>query len=84
MTDQERIEKATFDGQKWCGPQERQRCAKHPRRWEIYRWVWDPPEEGLDMLSVLEAAGRVSQVRECAECLREHEAEELVLLQEAP
>lgn len=22
------------------GPMEKQRCQHHPRRWEMYRWIW--------------------------------------------
>lgn len=49
VTDADRIAAATVRGTRMIGPDERQRCARHPKRWQIYRWTWpvgDSPENG--------------------------------------
>lgn len=76
MTDEQRVEQATREGDVMNGPKERQRCAKHPRRWEIYRW-WRPvPGEGETQLACLQGGGETEVVRSCADCIAEAEAEE--------
>lgn len=66
MTDADRVRLATSSGRLLLGPCERQRCAKHPRRWEIYRWRW-PVDAGPD-------AGDVEVVRSCLACSEEEES----------
>lgn len=49
LSDEDRIAQATVvrvsKGRTYYrGPLERQRCAKHPTRWETYRWYWDVGE----------------------------------------
>lgn len=49
MNDEERVRLATRSGDRMLGPKERQRCAEHRRKWEIYRWTWPfggSPESG--------------------------------------
>lgn len=60
MTDQERIERAVRKGSCMVGPAERQRCAVHPRRWEIYRWTWDIGDDPT--------SGEAEIVRSCGAC----------------
>jgi hypothetical protein len=74
MNDSERIAKATRKGNLMHGPAERQRCAKHRTRWEIYCWVWRVPEDG-DHLSAI-TDGEPERVRACSLCNAESEAED--------
>lgn len=65
MTDEVRVAQAVRSGRRMLGPAERQRCARHPKRWEIYRWTWDVgdvPENGETEL-----------VRGCGSCSEEAE-----------
>ena len=68
MNDDDRVRLATRSGDGMLGPIERERCAKHPRRWTSYRWVWDV---GGDI-----SGGEPVVVRSCAECLAEDRASE--------
>lgn len=76
-TDAQRIEQATevrtVDGRTYYrGPLERQRCAKHPKRWETFRWTWSvgPGESHEDGI---ESASDCEYVRGCAACEAEEE-----------
>jgi hypothetical protein len=49
LSDDDRVRLAVKRGGWMLGPSELQRCAKHPRRWETYRWTWlvgSAPEDG--------------------------------------
>lgn len=72
MTDEDRIAKATFSrsGKRMLGPAERQRCAKHPTRWEIYRWTWPVPDDG-DHITSLQSDSDTEVLRSCTECCDE-------------
>jgi hypothetical protein len=72
IDDQERIRRATQSGSRMLGPKERQRCAKHPKRWEIYRWVWTVPDDG-DHLTAIQSDSDTEVLRSCAECIEEPE-----------
>ncbi len=53
------------------GPAERQRCTKHPRNSETYRWTWF-----LDASTTHEEAlenGDAEAVRGCSKCAAEDE-----------
>lgn len=63
MTDEDRIRLAVSNGRLMLGPKERQRCARHPRRWEIYRWTWP--------LGGAPDHGEPECVRSCATCADE-------------
>jgi hypothetical protein len=74
MNDSERIIKAVRRGNRMLGPAERERCAKHPRRWVIFRWEWDvpgPDETHEDCISGSEP----EVIRGCAMCDAESEDE---------
>lgn len=60
VTDADRIARAVQRGRRMLGPNERQRCARHPTRWEIYRWVWS--------LGETPEAGDAEIVRGCGAC----------------
>jgi len=47
---------------------ERFRCAKHPRRWCVYKWVWKT-DEG-------DAEAWPECIRECGTCAEEEEGTE--------
>lgn len=66
MTDEDRVRLAFRSGGRMVGPDERERCQRHPRRWTIYRWTWDLPEAGGDI-----SGGDVEIVRGCGSCLEE-------------
>jgi hypothetical protein len=74
MTDADRINKSVRHGARMLGPSERQRCAKHPTRWETYRWTWHVPGEGETHEQMIEG-GDVQSVRACAACNAENEDE---------
>src|SRR5678815_2586157 len=64
-SDDDRVRLATKSGEWMLGPLELQRCAKHKKRWETYRWTWrvgSGPEDGEPEI-----------VRDCVECAREVE-----------
>lgn len=65
MTDSDRIRLATPNGGKMLGSVERERCSKHPRRWVLYRWVWD--------VDGMIECGEPQVVRGCGTCWEEHE-----------
>jgi hypothetical protein len=76
-TDSQRIERATVvrtvgDRTYYRGPVERQRCDKHPKRWETYRWMWSvgPGEAPEDCI---ENASDCEYVRGCSACAEEDE-----------
>lgn len=60
MTDADRERFAVQNGARMFGPKERQRCAQHPRRWEIYRWTWK--------LGTGPEFGEPEMLRGCADC----------------
>lgn len=70
LSDEDRIRLATVSksGDKMLGPEERQRCAKHPRRWETFRWTWPVPGEGETNQDMIENAADAHPVRGCAAC----------------
>ncbi len=72
LNDGQRVLEATRKGQRMLGPLERARCAKHPKRWETFRWSWPVPEDG-EHLRALEAAGEAHVVRQCSCCAEEEE-----------
>lgn len=52
------------DGRRMLGPAECQRCSRHPRRRETFRWVWPAgggPEDASD----------VDFLRSCPDCVAE-------------
>ena len=77
--DQDTIAKATRDGDTMLGPKERHRCPDHPRRWVVYRWTWQVPEDG-DHLTALQSGSEPEAVRACGTCDDEDERESLALL----
>lgn len=54
------------------GPTERQRCAKHPRNTETYRWTWWHDAGGMTPEEALEN-GDAEVVRGCSKCAAEDE-----------
>lgn len=69
MNDADRVRLAKRGGKRgsrMLGPDERQRCARHPKRWEIYRWTWTV---GGSIEN-----GEPDIVRGCAECIAEDES----------
>jgi hypothetical protein len=63
MTDADRVTLAVQRGTRMLGPTERQRCQRHPRRWELYRWTWRVGEDPT--------SGDAEIVRGCASCADE-------------
>ena len=63
VTDEERIAKSHRVGHKMYGPTERQRCGKHPTRWETYRWVWP--------VGASPEVGDAQYARSCTVCMKE-------------
>jgi len=47
------------------GPIERERCARHPKRWTSYRWTWDVDGDIT--------GGEPEIVRGCADCAAEED-----------
>jgi hypothetical protein len=73
MTDTDRIRLATRKGNRMHGPVERQRCTKHGRRWETFRWTWPAPDEakGETHLDMIEGDSDAEVVRQCEDCCAE-------------
>lgn len=65
MTDVDRVRLAVQRGGRMLGPPERQRCVRHPRRWEIYRWTWQIDEDPT--------SGDAEIVRGCGACSDEED-----------
>lgn len=65
MTDATRIALAEPRGKRMAGPVERQRCQRHPTRWEMFRWTW-PIDAGPE-------SGDVEIVRSCEACADEED-----------
>ena len=76
LTDEDRVARAkpASSGKRMLGALERERCPEHPRRWVIFRWVWDVPGEGEDPIDVISCADAES-VRACQQCDDEAERE---------
>ena len=66
IDDAERTALAYRSGGYMVGPDERERCSRHPRRWVIFRWVWQVGDD------VTGADPQV--VRGCRACLDEQRA----------
>lgn len=71
LTDDDRIRLAVKSGGTMLGPNERERCTRHKRRWILFRWTWDVPADGETHVENLEGGGEPEIVRGCAECNKE-------------
>lgn len=65
-SDEDRLLLAKRKGNTMYGPLELQRCLRHRRNFETYRWVWEVHEDGDHLTAV--TSSEPEFVRRCPKC----------------
>lgn len=68
LTDRDRIRHHKREGRMCFGPEEIERCPRHPDMTRSFRWVWQQPGPQGTHLDSLQGGGSVEVTRCCAEC----------------
>lgn len=72
QSDAERIRRHKRRGETCYGPEEIERCPRHPAHTRLYRWTWPRPQAGQRHIDLIRG-GDVEITRGCLAC--QHEAQ---------